>query len=125
MGSLALPGLFSLKVSAGVTGDNKTIALLVIHRSMPRSLPSPQLSGSSTTLWQSRRPTCFVTMFGSSYQVKVIANLGVGVSYSLKTPLPKTGVEGAALSLTEMPLAASAGAATEGSYTYQSMKVYD
>ena len=49
-GDLVLPGLLSLQLSLGTAVQGKSFALLLIHRSMPASLPSPAAS-SAGTLW--------------------------------------------------------------------------
>lgn len=122
-GDLVLPGLLSLTFSLGTAVQGKSFALLLIHRSVPVSLPSPAASRAGA-LWKSRKPTCFMTLFGRSFQIKLAAGSSVYVYHEI-VELPKKGTAGALLSLTELPLTLSAGAAVEGSYTYQAMKVYD
>lgn len=122
-GDLVLPGLLSLKLTLETAVQGKSFALLLIHRSVPISLPSPT-AGSTAAAWKSRKPTCFMTLFGRSFQIKVAAGLSVYVFHEI-VEIPEESRVGKALSLTELPLTLSAGAAVEGAYTYQAMKVYD
>ena len=122
-GDFVLPGLLSLTFQLSAAVQGKSFALLVIHRSMPEGLPA-KAGGSAAATWKSRKPTCFMTLFGRSFQVALKTGVAVYV-FQEPVELPEEGLAGLALSLTELPLTLSAGAAVEVTYTYQAMKVYD
>ncbi len=95
-GDLILPGLASLDISAEGGGTLLQVALLIVHRCVPKTLAGP--SASVPARWAGNKPVCFLSLSGQRKVLTLTLNSELSIGQALSLP-ESTTPEGLGLSL--------------------------